>query len=135
MEKTLQGLEADEVIKIINDPLSDPASDSSSSVTTIELTNLERARGRENFDFYCFLIWPFVEASWLGAVSLMGLTPPTNTEGDVWLDLTRFQDKAQLVGPPHTTSNTTTLTNRVSWAKPSTTKATLATLKLSTRKP
>ncbi|KAL9112656.1 MAG: hypothetical protein Q9187_007742 [Circinaria calcarea] len=98
LEKTLQGLEADEVIKIINDPMSDPASDPSSSVTTIELTDLERARGRENFDFYCFLIWPFVEASWLGAVSLMGLTPPTNTEGDVWLDLTRFQDKAQLLG-------------------------------------
>lgn len=94
----MQGLETDEVIKIINDPLSDPASDPTSSPTTIELSELERMRGRENFDFYCFLIWPFVEATWLGAVSLMGLTPPTNTKGDFWLDLTRTQDKAQLVG-------------------------------------
>lgn len=63
-----------------------------------ELSPAERTRGRENFDFYCFLIWPFIESTWLGVVSLMGLTPPldTNTK-DTWLDLKQTQDRAQLV--------------------------------------
>lgn len=63
-----------------------------------ELSNTERTRGRENFDFYCFLIWPFVESTWLGAVSIMGLTPPLGSSADVWLDLKQAKEKAQLVG-------------------------------------
>lgn len=51
----------------------------------------------ENFDFYCFLIWPFIEATWLGAVSLMGLTPPLNGPSDIWVNLNKAQDSAQLV--------------------------------------
>lgn len=63
-----------------------------------ELSPAERARGRENYDFYCFLVWPFIESTWLGAVSLMGLTPPLDiTAKDTWLDLKQTQDKAQLV--------------------------------------
>lgn len=62
-----------------------------------ELSPAERTRGRENFDFYCFLIWPFIESTWLGAVSLMGLTPPLDIASDTWLDLKQTQDKAQLV--------------------------------------
>ena len=62
------------------------------------LSDTERKRGRENFDFYCFLIWPFVESTWLGAVALMGLTPPLELKTEVWLDVKKTQDAAQLLG-------------------------------------
>lgn len=68
LHTTLQGLENDKVIHL--------ARDSEGKVLTAELSDLERRSGRENFDFYCFLIWPFIESTWLGAVSIMGLTPP-----------------------------------------------------------
>ncbi|QSS53659.1 male sterility protein [Histoplasma capsulatum var. duboisii H88] len=91
LEKTLNGLERDNVIKITRD--------SSGVPTYIELSFEERQCGRENFDFYCFLIWPFIEASWLGAVSLMGLTPPLNNgPKSAWVDLKKAQDSAQLLG-------------------------------------
>lgn len=89
LENTLRGLEADNVIELIRD--------AEGKITTIGLSDSERAAGRENYDFYCFLLWPFVEASWLGAVSLMGLTPPVDYAGDVWLDVAKAQDSAQLV--------------------------------------
>ncbi|KAI1913743.1 hypothetical protein LOZ61_002629 [Ophidiomyces ophidiicola] len=90
LEKTLSGLERDKVIKITRNSVSVP--------TVIELSEEERECGRENYDFYCFLIWPFIEASWLGAVSLMGLTPPLSTPSTAWIDLKKAQDSAQLLG-------------------------------------
>ncbi|KAI9787231.1 MAG: hypothetical protein M1839_003467 [Geoglossum umbratile] len=90
LENTLNGLEKDGVIKIRNS--------STGAIETVELSDAERACGRENYDFYCFLIWPFIEASWLGAVSLVGLTPPLGQDADVWLDAKRAQDMAQLLG-------------------------------------
>lgn len=73
LRKTLQGLEFDQVITVLHDTkTNDPIS--------VELSDFERKRGREDYDFYCFLVWPFVEASWLGAVSLMCLTPPFDLE-------------------------------------------------------
>lgn len=30
-------------------------------------------------DFYCFLLWPFVESYWLAAVSLFSLVPPNSS--------------------------------------------------------
>jgi len=47
------------------------------SIETVTLSQSERLSGRENFDFYCFLIWPFIESSWLSAISLLMLTPPS----------------------------------------------------------
>lgn len=41
----------------------------------VELSPEERASGRENYDFYCFLIWPFIETYWFAGVSLFALTP------------------------------------------------------------
>ena len=90
LEKTLQGLEKDDVITV--------SRDSSGTPTSIELSDAERQCGRENYDFYCFLIWPFIEASWLGSVSLLGLTPPIDEQKDIWIDLKKAQDSAQLVG-------------------------------------
>lgn len=71
--------------------------DSSGKPELVELSEAERLCGRENYDFYCFLIWPFIESSWLGAVSLLGLTPPLDGSQDMWLDMKKAQDSAQLV--------------------------------------
>ena len=89
MDKTLRGLESDNVICVRRN--------SAGSIDQVELSDAERQCGRENFDFYCFLIWPFIEASWLGAVSIMGLAPPLGQEQDMWCDMKQTQDKAQLV--------------------------------------
>jgi hypothetical protein len=89
LENTLNGLEKDDVVKIRRS--------SPGGIETVELSDTERACGRENYDFYCFLIWPFIEAGWLGAVSLLGLTPPLGQEADVWLEIKGAQDMAQLV--------------------------------------
>ncbi|KAJ5120540.1 uncharacterized protein N7515_009928 [Penicillium bovifimosum] len=90
LENTLRGLEKDDVIKITRDESNTPM--------YVELSETERLCGRENYDFYCFLIWPFIEASWLGAVSLLGLTPPLDSPKEVWIDSKKAQDSAQLLG-------------------------------------
>lgn len=93
LSKTLKGLEHDEVIMISRQQ------GNNADMEFIELHDAERASGRENFDFYCFLIWPFIEASWLGAISLMMLTPPpTHSDFESWIDWKSFQDQAQLLG-------------------------------------
>lgn len=88
LDKTLHDLEADHVVRLDRD--------ASGNITTVGLSNEERKAGRENYDFYCFLIWPFIEASWLAAVSLMGLTPPLGESGDIWIEQAKTQDSAQL---------------------------------------
>ena len=93
LENTLRVLEKDEVIKVSRNASNVP--------TVIELNEKERECGRENYDFYCFLIWPFIEASWLGAVSLLGLTPPHDSSNkSSWIDLNKAQNNAQLVCDP-----------------------------------
>jgi glycerol-3-phosphate O-acyltransferase len=89
LERTLLGLEADNVILLERDEMG--------NITKVGLSGAERAAGRENFDFYCFLIWPFIEASWLAAVSLMGLSPPAEQKDDIWVQVSKAQDSAQLV--------------------------------------
>jgi glycerol-3-phosphate O-acyltransferase len=89
LDNTLRGLEADKVIELIRD--------NEGKVTAVGLSDVERAAGRENYDFYCFLIWPFIEASWLAAVSLMGFSPPLGYTGDGWLDSAKCQSSSQLV--------------------------------------
>jgi hypothetical protein len=90
LEKSLTTLETDKVIYIQRD--------SDGKITTIGLSDAERAAGRENYDFYCFLIWPFIEASWLAAVSLLGLTPPPGSKEDIWIPVSKAQNSAQLLG-------------------------------------
>lgn len=97
---TLTGLENDGIITITR---ASGGGGGEGDVETIELSPQERQSGRENFDFYCFLIWPFIEASWLGAVSLLMLAPPRGTSGSAsvgepWFPLKKAQDKAQLLG-------------------------------------
>lgn len=92
MQKSLRGLAADGVLQVTYSD-SEP-----SKIERIQLTDAERDRGRENFDFYCFLLWPFIEASWLGAASLLMLTPPVGYAGDRWLESKVCHDRAQLLG-------------------------------------
>ena len=63
----------------------------------IGLTDEERKNGRENFDFYCFLIFPFCDAAWLGAVSLLCLVPP-DAVSDASVDFNLALKCAQLLG-------------------------------------
>ncbi|KAJ6788774.1 hypothetical protein PWT90_06353 [Aphanocladium album] len=89
LDKTLKGLEADRIVQLTKDE--------KGNVVQVGLSDEERRAGRENYDFYCFLIWPFIEASWLAAVSLMGLSPPLGA-GDVWIEQSKAQNSAQLLG-------------------------------------
>jgi 1-acyl-sn-glycerol-3-phosphate acyltransferase len=86
LEAAVQGLLRDDVLSITED-----------DERMIGLSDAERRLGRENFDFYCFLIWPFVDAAWLGAVSLLVLVPPINST-ITWLDMQKAQNTAQLGG-------------------------------------
>ncbi|KAK6600381.1 hypothetical protein ACHAPC_002773 [Botrytis cinerea] len=90
LDNTLHDLETDNIVELIRD--------SEGKITTVGLSDHERSVGRENYDFYCFLIWPFVEAFWLGAVSLMGFTPPPSKPDNVWLEVKKAHDGAQLLG-------------------------------------
>lgn len=97
LAKTLSGLERDGVLALTRSP-ADP---NHPAITHIALHPAERARGRENYDFYCFLLWPFIEACWLGAIALFMLVPPPGanpTHAEGWLDFTAVQDRAQLLG-------------------------------------
>ncbi|KAJ3323380.1 hypothetical protein HDV06_001900 [Boothiomyces sp. JEL0866] len=66
----------------------------------ITLSAEERRTGRENFDFYCFLLWPFVETYWLTAVSLYTILPDrkTNPNDIHWVDKRIFMKRAQIFG-------------------------------------
>ena len=92
LRDTLKTLEDDHVVRTASE---------NGEVSFIELHPEERATGRENFDFYCFLIWPYIEAAWLGAVSLFMLAPPpmvATTDSEPWVDFKQAQDLAQLLG-------------------------------------
>jgi hypothetical protein len=97
LANTLTTLERDNIIKVTRSE-TDP-----DRVLTVGLSDTERESGRENFDFYCFLVWPFIEAAWLGAISLLMLTPPNSVRAKhpaaaPRVDLKKFQDRAQLLG-------------------------------------
>ncbi|BGP40730.1 hypothetical protein JCM10450v2_004726 [Rhodotorula kratochvilovae] len=86
-DRTIQALEMDEVVLVEGDLLG--------------LSPKERATGRNNYDFFCFLLWPFVDTYWLAAVSLFALTPttppPSTDEPVAWFAEKAFQASAQLL--------------------------------------
>lgn len=124
LENTLHGLESDDVISLERD--------GAGKIISVGLSDKERVAGRENYDFYCFLIWPFIEASWLGAVSLMGLTPAPGKTDEAWVDVTKAQNSAQLVS--HRSLTFYTILTHPSLARLSTIKATSRISKPSTKK-
>ena len=128
LDNTLRGLEADHVVSL--------EWDDKGNICKIGLSDRERKAGRENYDFYCFLIWPFIEANWLAAVSLMALTPPPKgSKDDIWLAQGKAHDTAQVVS-----HSTVLLWRRLpntfpSSAKPYTIRATCRISRPSTRRP
>ena len=73
----------------------------------VELATTEREQGRENFDFYCFLIWPFIDTYWLAVASFFALAPDKPSETPdvaaldrptIWVDKKAFESLAQLFG-------------------------------------
>ncbi|CAO3633120.1 unnamed protein product [Cunninghamella echinulata] len=64
----------------------------------VGLHDMERQCGRENYDFLCFLIWPFVESYWLGCVSLFSLAPPNRSNDAVWVESKLFEKRVQALG-------------------------------------
>lgn len=65
----------------------------------VELSDEERASGRENYDFYCFLLWPFVESYWLATVSVFSLSLASRGATEpVWIEEQVFLAKAQQLG-------------------------------------
>ncbi|EXJ74778.1 acetyltransferase [Cladophialophora psammophila CBS 110553] len=86
LEQAMQGLVRDDVLKVTED-----------TERMVGISDAERKSGRENYDLYCFLVWPFVDAAWLGAVSLLVLVPPAGTSAG-WVDMQKAQNMAQLAG-------------------------------------
>ncbi|MBE7181562.1 MAG: 1-acyl-sn-glycerol-3-phosphate acyltransferase, partial [Terriglobus roseus] len=130
LSRTLQILRDENVLKLT------PNETTPENTDFVELSDQERERGRENYDFYCFCIWPFIEAAWLGAVSLMMLTPPLGHTGEVRLELNKAQNQAQLVSLTlHLHFTRITDCHPHSSARRSTTKATSPTSRPSTRRP
>ncbi|GAA6017937.1 hypothetical protein JCM10207_002712 [Rhodosporidiobolus poonsookiae] len=85
-ERTIRSLAADEVIEIEG--------------SFLGLSAKERQAGRNNFDFFCFLIWPFIETYWLAAVSLFALTPAASSppgQPVAWYAEKAFQASVQLL--------------------------------------
>ncbi|KAI8150346.1 acyltransferase-domain-containing protein [Fennellomyces sp. T-0311] len=66
----------------------------------VGLSDVERGTGRENYDFLCFLIWPFVDSYWLACVSLFTLTPPMRSPQNkpVFVDNSVFMARTQALG-------------------------------------
>ncbi|KAF3938870.1 hypothetical protein ABW19_dt0208569 [Dactylella cylindrospora] len=94
LKQTLRELEAEDVISVVY------SENSLSEVEYVELSPRERERGRENYDFYCFLVWPFIEAVWLAGVAVVGITPPVGKDGpeEGWVDLKKMANTSQLLG-------------------------------------
>ncbi|KAF7729552.1 hypothetical protein EC973_004227 [Apophysomyces ossiformis] len=86
-QRTVQWLADNNVIEITDDGW-------------VGLSDIERACGRENYDFLCFLIWPFVESYWLACVSLFSLAPPSTSaqKESIWVEPKLFANRAQALG-------------------------------------
>ncbi|KAI8824355.1 acyltransferase-domain-containing protein [Fimicolochytrium jonesii] len=103
LEDTVSKLHAANVISIEEERLG--TSESGADVAHwISLSPEERRLGRETFDFYCFLIWPFIETYWLAAVSLFAIIPENPPAIDnktptlEWVDERVFMNRAQYLG-------------------------------------
>lgn len=73
-------------------------------IVIVELSSTELGMGYEMFDFYCYLIWPFMDGFWISCVALFMLVPDLKdretASGDatVWVEEKEFLNKAQALG-------------------------------------
>ncbi|GAA5814739.1 hypothetical protein MFLAVUS_008241 [Mucor flavus] len=85
-KRTIQWLADNQVIEVCEDGC-------------IGLSDIERSCGRENYDFLCFMIWPFIESYWLAAISLFTLAPPSvAAQEPIWVDSKLFANRTQSLG-------------------------------------
>ncbi|KAF6767404.1 Phospholipid/glycerol acyltransferase [Kalmanozyma brasiliensis GHG001] len=97
VDRTIDGMVADGVL----DKHADIKPEDGGS---IELSAKERENGRENYDSFLFLIWPFIEGYWLAAVSLFSLIPKGAeahgypTDKLPWFAAKDFEKHTQLLG-------------------------------------
>ncbi|KAI8075673.1 glycerol-3-phosphate acyltransferase [Thamnidium elegans] len=85
-KRTIQWLADNQVIEVCEDGC-------------IGLSDIERSCGRENYDFLCFMIWPFIESYWLAAISLFTLAPSSvATQEPIWVDSKLFANRTQSLG-------------------------------------
>jgi len=83
MEHSLQRLHDDDVLHVTDE--------------FVELSVKERKKGCVQYDFYRFLIWPFVESYWVAALALFALLPPEGqAHNGRWVQMSAFQEAAQL---------------------------------------
>ncbi|CAO1625113.1 unnamed protein product [Parajaminaea phylloscopi] len=99
VDRTIAGLIKSEILQ---EELDEATGDQA-----VGLHPAERARGRENYDTFLFLIWPFIESYWLACCAFLLLAPPQEqvspaTEGGqgriLWFSAKDFEKKAQLFG-------------------------------------
>lgn len=98
LAQTINELEQDNVLAVNIDPKTGEKS--------ISVSDSEIQRGKEVFDFYCFLLWPFLDGFWLALVSLFSLISKATSElsdvnGDtklLWVEEKEFLNKSQILG-------------------------------------
>lgn len=61
----------------------------------VEFSVSQLEKGSEIFDFYCFLLWPFIDGYWLATVSLLSILPKENFDG---VQDKKFYKAAQSLG-------------------------------------
>ena len=52
----------------------------------VSVSAAELLSGRENFDFYCFLLWPFIETYWLAIISLHAIPVDSLAQEGTFMD-------------------------------------------------
>ncbi|KAJ3296892.1 hypothetical protein HK104_001043, partial [Borealophlyctis nickersoniae] len=104
LETTVENLRRANVVTVEEEEGVEGDEDTGERRKWVTLSAEERRIGRETFDFYCFLMWPFVETYWLAAVSLFALVPDkveTTADGTPtlhWVDERVFMSRAQHFG-------------------------------------
>jgi hypothetical protein len=102
LKQTLKELEEENVVVLGSYSSSsgekESANASKENGNWVELSLKERKSGRETFDFFCFLLWPFVETYWLSTVSLFTILPKRGTKVLRWVEEKDFLQRAQFFG-------------------------------------
>ncbi|CAN6631932.1 hypothetical protein TRVA0_013S01662 [Trichomonascus vanleenenianus] len=91
LDQTLAKLEAQDVVEL----------DNTGTDLYVKLTSSLYPIGNdhETFDFYCYLVWPFMDGFWLASVILFALTPKLNEKDSVvWVEEKELLNIAQMLG-------------------------------------
>lgn len=93
LAQTLNELVADEVLTV--------TMDATTGEKMISIAQAEIEKGKEIFEFYCFLVWPFLDGFWLVLVALMSITAsenPNTEQEKIWVSEKVFLSQSQVLG-------------------------------------